>query len=325
MKTVAVICGGDSGEYDISIQSGRVVVDSLPQEKFKGYLVVIKKTGWQVEFPDGQQFPVMKEDFSFVAEGVKVTFDLVFNAIHGTPGEDGKILGYFDVLGIPYTSSNMLVSALTFNKDICKRVVASHGVRVAKSVLLKKDHHINAQILLDTLGLPVFVKPNNGGSSVGVTKVKQPDQLLPAVYKAMKEDDEVLVESFIGGREFGCGVMQSKKGMIVFPVTEIISKNEFFDYEAKYTQGMADEVTPAQITETAETRIKSTAAFLFESLGCKGFVRFDFIISKGKLYFLEVNTVPGITQASILPKQANEMGIGLADLFEMALDNIIDQ
>jgi D-alanine-D-alanine ligase len=325
MKTVAVICGGNSGEYDISIQSGKVVAESLPHEKFKGYLVIVKDSGWYVEYPDGRQFPVLKEDFSFVAEGVKVRFDLVFNAIHGTPGEDGKILGYFDVLGIPYTSSSMLVSALTFNKDICKRVVASHGVRVAKSVLLKKNHQMNARMIIDVLGLPLFVKPNNGGSSVGVTKVKLPDQLLPAVYKAMKEDDEVLVESFIAGREFGCGVMQSKKGMIVFPITEIISKNEFFDYEAKYTHGMADEVTPAQISVIAETKIKSTAALLFEALGCKGFVRFDFIISKGRLYFLEVNTVPGITQASILPKQANEMGIGLPELFEMALDNISDQ
>lgn len=324
MKTVAVICGGNSGEYEISVQSGRVVVDSLPPERFRGYLVLITSAGWFVKYSGEQQFPVIKEDFSFTAEGVKVKFDLVFNAIHGTPGEDGKILGYFDVLGIPYTSSSMLVSALTFNKDVCKRVVSSHGVRVAESILLRRNHQIDLQFIINKLGLPLFVKPNNGGSSVGVTKVKQADQLQPAVHKAMKEDDEVLVESFIEGREFGCGVMQTRKGMIVFPVTEIVSKKEFFDYEAKYTPGMADEITPADISQSAETRIKSTAALLFDALGCKGFVRFDFIVSRGRLFFLEVNTVPGISRASILPKQAQVMGISLSELFEMALDNILD-
>jgi D-alanine-D-alanine ligase len=325
MKNVAVVCGGYSGEFEISVQSGHVVVDSLPVDRFNGYLVLITSSGWFVWLSDEVQVPVNKEDFSFVFNGVKIRFDVVFNAIHGTPGEDGTILGYFDVLGIPYTSSSMLVSALTFNKDFCKRLVSSYGVRVAQSVLLKRDHKIDIVSIIDKLGLPLFVKPNNGGSSVGVTKVKHADQFQPAVHKAMMEDDEVLVESFIEGREFGCGVMQTRKGMMVFPVTEIVSKKEFFDYEAKYTPGMADEITPADISHSIETKIKTTSAMLFRALSCKGFVRFDFIVCKGRLFFLEVNTVPGISRASILPKQAEVMGISLTELFRMALDNVIDE
>jgi len=255
--------------------------------------------------------------------GHTIIFDAIFNAIHGTPGEDGKLLGYFDMIGLPYTSSSMLVSAVTFNKDFCKRIVASHGVKVAKSVLVVKNQAVDPDNIISKLGLPVFVKPNNGGSSVGVTKVKSIEDLLPAIQKAMNEDNEVLIESFLSGREFGCGVMQTKNGMFVFPVTEIISKKEFFDYEAKYTPGMADEITPAVIVVEAENKIKTTSALLYRALSCKGFVRFDFIISKGKLYFLEVNTVPGISPDSILPKQAEAMGISLSKLFDMALENIL--
>lgn len=323
MKKIAVVCGGNSGEYDVSVRSGQVVFESLPAEKYQAFMVIIKGADWQVRINDEIMIPINKEDFSFVMNGNHIVFDAVFNAIHGTPGEDGKLLGYFDMIGLPYTSSSMLVSAVTFNKDFCKRIVASNGVKVAKSMLVLKSQTVEASNMITKLGLPVFVKPNNGGSSVGVTKVKSIEDLLPAIQKAMNEDDEVLVESFLSGREFGCGVMQTKKGMFVFPVTEIISKKEFFDYEAKYTPGMADEITPAVILVEAENKIKTTAALLYRALCCKGFVRFDFIISKGKLYFLEVNTVPGLSRDSILPKQAEAMGISLSSLFDMALDNIL--
>lgn len=323
MKKIAVVCGGNSGEYDVSVRSGKVVCDSLPAEKYQAFMVIIKGADWQVRISDEIMIPINKVDFSFVVNGNHIVFDAVFNAIHGTPGEDGKLLGYFDMIGLPYTSSSMLVSAVTFNKDFCKRIVASHGVKIAKSMLVAKGHAVVPDNMITKLGLPVFVKPNNGGSSVGVTKVKSIEELLPAIHKAMNEDDEVLVESFLSGREFGCGVMQTKKGMFVFPVTEIISKKEFFDYEAKYTPGMADEITPAMILVEAENKIKTTAAVLYRALCCKGFVRFDFIISKGKLYFLEVNTVPGLSRDSILPKQAEAMGISLSSLFDMALENIL--
>ncbi len=323
MKIIAVVCGGNSGEYDVSVKSGKVVFDSLPTEKYQAFMVIIKGAEWLVRISDENMIPINKEDFSFVMNGHTIIFDAIFNAIHGTPGEDGKLLGYFDMIGLPYTSSSMLVSAVTFNKDFCKRIVASHGVKVAKSVLVVKNQAVDPDNIISKLGLPVFVKPNNGGSSVGVTKVKSIEDLLPAIQKAMNEDNEVLIESFLSGREFGCGVMQTKNGMFVFPVTEIISKKEFFDYEAKYTPGMADEITPAVIVVEAENKIKTTSALLYRALSCKGFVRFDFIISKGKLYFLEVNTVPGISPDSILPKQAEAMGISLSKLFDMALENIL--
>lgn len=324
MKNIAVVCGGNSGEYDVSIQSGKVVVASLPPDRYAAFQIIIRGADWYHTDAKGNKSLINKDDFSLQLNGKTLRFDAVFNAIHGSPGEDGKLLGYFDLIGMPYTSSNMFVSALTFNKENCKRIVASHGVLVAKGLMFNRESTIDPAAVVEQLGLPVFVKPNNGGSSVGVTKVKEIGQFMDAIDKALAEDEEVLVESFLEGREFGCGVMQTKTGLLVFPVTEIISKKEFFDYEAKYTQGMADEITPADITEASDNRIKSTAALLYKRLTCKGFVRFDFIISKGRLFFLEVNTVPGISPASILPKQANAMGISLEQLFTMALENIIE-
>ncbi len=323
MKKIAVVCGGDSGEYDISMKSGKVVARHLDPTKYEAFQIVIKGTDWQYLATDGSRYPVDKNDFSISPKGNKITFDAVFNAIHGTPGEDGKLLGYFDLLGLPYTSCSSSTSALTFNKDYCKRVVKTHGVRVAESVMLQKNQEIIEDDILKITGLPAFVKPNNGGSSVGVSKVKQRDELLQAITKAFQEDHEVLIERFVSGREMGCGVMETKGRMMVFPVTEIVSKKEFFDYEAKYTEGMSDEITPAEIDEMSDIWIKSAGAYLYQRLGCKGFVRFDFILTDNDLFFLEVNTVPGISEASIIPKQAKAMGISLEQLFHMSLENIL--
>ena len=320
---VAVVCGGYSGEFEISIQSGKVVAASLDNQKFSSFLIVVKQKDWICLCEDGSEYPVQKNDFSVETHAGKIRFDVVFNAIHGTPGEDGKILGYFDMLEIPYTSSNHVVSAATVNKNFCKQLVQPTGIALAKSVFLRKGDTVSEKEVVDYLGLPIFVKPNNGGSSVGVSKVKSASELVHAIEKAFIEDDEILIESFIQGREMGCGVFEYKGRMMVFPVTEIISKKEFFDYEAKYTKGMSDEITPARIDEDEDMEIKAVAAMLYKHIGCKGFVRFDFILSKEELYFLEVNTVPGMTAASILPQQAEVMGIKLSDLFSMAVENAL--
>ncbi len=318
---VAIICGGDSGEYEISVKSGKVVMQHLNREKYRAFLLIVRGSDWQVMLDDGNGLSVNKDDFSIRVDGSHVRFDVVFNAIHGTPGEDGKILGYFDMLRIPYTSSSHLVSAFTFHKNSCKQLVRSTGVALADSVLIRKGQQADFEGIAQRLGLPLFVKPNSNGSSVGVTKVNAVSQLPEAIAKALADDDEALVETYIPGREIGCGVFEYKGRKIVFPLTEIISKKEFFDYEAKYSPGMSDEITPADVDEKTEIEIKATASELYSHLGCRGIVRFDFILTSSKIYFLEVNTVPGISQASIIPQQAKVMGISLESLFEMAVDN----
>jgi D-alanine-D-alanine ligase len=325
MKNIAIVCGGDSGEFDVSMNSGKVVLGNLDKDKYQGYLVLITKEKWVVLFDDNSEAKIDRNDFSFIVGEKKVVFDAVFNAIHGSPGENGLLNGYFDLLDIPYTSSGLTTSALTFHKDFCKRIVQSHGFAVADSVLLNKDETYDPDKIAGFLGgFPVFVKPNNGGSSVGITKVKAFEEFRDAINKALKEDHQVLIEKYIHGIEIACGVIEVNKRLIVFPLTEIVSKNEFFDYEAKYTKGMADEITPARIGEESELWIKTTAAQLYPLLECKGFVRFDFIITENELYFIEVNIVPGISEASILPQQAEFMGVSLSKLFDMALENILN-
>jgi D-alanine-D-alanine ligase len=324
MKNIAVVCGGYSGEFDISIQSGRVIATTLDGAKYKAFLVVIKRDEWYHESPLGSIHEVDKNDFSLTIGNERITFDAVFNAIHGVPGEDGRLTGYLDILGIPYTSCGHDTAALTFNKDFCKKVVATFGCRVPNSILLRAGEKIDAELILKNLGLPLFVKPNSNGSSVGITKVKSAPELLPSIENAFQHDQEILIETFIQGIEVGCSVMQTKKGLIVFPLTEIVSKKEFFDYEAKYTPGMADEITPARISPNDETAISHLGSFLYKKLNCKGFVRFDFILQANtNIIFLEVNTVPGISPASILPQQATVMGISLSELFGMALENVL--
>ncbi|MDA3943584.1 MAG: D-alanine--D-alanine ligase [Bacteroidetes bacterium] len=323
MKKIAIVCGGDSGEYEISVKSAAVVQRHLNNKVYDPYLVYITSSGWYVVGEQNIKYPIDKNDFSVKIEGKHILFDAVFNAIHGTPGENGLLNGYFDLIGMPYTSSGLTTSALTFHKDFCKRIVKTYGYSVASSVLLNKGETFDDGEIIDYLGLPVFVKPNNGGSSVGISKVKAVSELRPAVDKAFREDNQVLVEAFVEGREIACGAMNVSGRLIVFPLTEIVSMNEFFDYEAKYTKGMADEITPAPISEEDEIWVKTTAAQLYPFLECKGFVRFDFILTDDALFFIEVNTVPGISEASILPQQAEFMGMSLSKLFDLALENIL--
>ena len=324
MKKIAIICGGNSGEYEISMKSAQVVKKHLNSGKYEGYLIEIRGSEWNSIDDTGNRFAVNKADFSIKLEKDVIHFDGVFNAIHGTPGEDGKIQAYFDLLNIPYTSCGQDTSALTFNKHLCNKFISSYGIRVADSMTFFKGEQVIEDEIFHHLGLPVFVKPARSGSSVGISRVNNENEIIHALNKAFSEDSQVLIERSINGREIACGVINRKNKLIVFPLTEIISKKDFFDYEAKYTKGLAEEITPAGIEQEVEQDIKALSAFLFRQLDCKGFVRFDYILADDGLYFLEVNTIPGMTEESILPQMAAEYGMNLTELFEIALDNLFD-
>lgn len=335
-KNIALVMGGYSGEHDISIASGNQVYGQLDHSKYNVYKIVIEREGWF--WMDGDEHRQMnRNDFTLNDNGSEVKFDLAFIIVHGNPGENGILQAYFDILGIPYTTCGYYTSTLTFHKGYCNPVVKSFGlVKVARSVLLYKEPPTDAKLdeLMDGMRYPVFVKPAAGGSSVATTKVKSQEQLLPAIREAFTEDHQVLVEEFIPGREFDCGVMQFPKGSkyegwnpdfkhkLVFPVTEIIPKggHEFFDYEAKY-QGFSNEVCPAEVDERIAKHIQKVSYRLYDLLGCAGIVRFDYIYNteEDELYFLEVNTIPGQSAESIVPKQARAMGIMPAELYEMAI------
>jgi len=322
MLNVAIVAGGDSGEYAISIGSGKQVEQYIDRDKFAPYLIVIRGPNWY--YPLGlKRFPVDKNDFSLQIGRKKIRFDVVFNAIHGTPGENGKLQGYLDMLHIPYTSSDVVTSSLTFHKNFCKQVVTSYGIDSPGSIHLYKNQLKGSLSIFDKLGLPVFVKPNNGGSSVGMSKVNLKKELKPALELAFREDDEVLVETFIKGRELTCGVLRTKGKVVALPVTEIITHKEYFDYEAKYKKGMADEVVPAEIPDSVSAKCREISAFLYERLNCKGIVRFDYILTGKKFYFLEVNTVPGLSAASIVPKMARARGWSFTELITKLIEETI--
>lgn len=322
MLNIAVIAGGDSGEYPISMKSGQQVVLNLDPLKYKPWLIEIRGKEWMCHKED-QDLPVDKNDFSLVYDGKKILFSAVFNAIHGTPGEDGKLQGYFDMLGIPYTSSGVTTSSLTFNKDFCKKTVAADGVKMAKSIHLFTDTPDPETAILNGLKLPLFIKPNNGGSSVGMSKVNTAGEIGTALEKAFREDPGILVEEFISGRELTCGVIGTQGEVIAFPVTEIISKKEFFDYEAKYHAELAEEVCPAHVPDMISTEVQRIAKDLFGKLNCAGVVRFDFILHGEDLYFLEVNTVPGLTNESIVPKMARAYGWSMQELFSRMIEDCL--
>ncbi len=313
MLNVAIVAGGDSGEYGISMKSGKQVELHMDRSLFRPFLIEIRGKNWNYRI-GRKNFPIDKNDFSLSIGKRKIRFDLVFNAIHGTPGENGRLQGYLDMLGIPYTSCDVTTSAMTFNKGFCKEVVASCGISTAKSMhLFKWGAHTEAGILRE-LSLPVFVKPNNGGSSVGMSKVNQKKELNTALIKAFHEDGEILVEEFVKGRELTCGVIKTNGKIITFPVTEIIPKNEYFDFESKYKKGMAAEVVPADVTLQQSAQCQDISRLLYAKLNCKGVVRFDYIFTGADFYFLEVNTVPGLTAASIVPKMARAHGWSFTEL-----------
>ena len=307
MINVAIVAGGDSGEYEISMKSGRQVEKEIDRKLFDPYLIEIRDDYWK-SISEGKEADVDKNDFTINRNGEKISFDVVFNAIHGTPGEDGKLQGYMDMLKIPYTSCNLTTSALTFNKSFCKRVVASYGISTANSIHLYRHQRNSALSMLKEISMPCFVKPNCGGSSVGMSKVVVEADLPAALDLAFKEDDEVIVEEFVEGRELTCAVMLSGGGLITFPVCEIVTSKEFFDYEAKYTPGLTDELVPAPVPEEVSLECQRISAFLYYKLNCRGIVRIDYIYSEDTFSFLEINTVPGLTEASIVPKMICEHG-----------------
>ena len=325
MKNIAIICGGYSGEYDISVQSAKMVKKNLDTNKYNSYVIVIEKDNWYYKDNSDNKHPINKNDFTLVEGNGTIKFDGIFNAIHGTPGEDGKILGYFDMLNIPYTSCGMDTSALTFNKYLCNKFVQSIGVNVAGSYSYIIGDKINKDDIINSLGLPLFIKPARSGSSVGISKVRSADDFDNAVAIAFKEDNIILIEEFIDGREIACGLFLKNKELTILPLTEIISKNDFFDYEAKYTHGFADEITPPiNLKIEQETDIKAVSSLLYNKLGCKGVVRIDYILTETMLYFIEINTVPGMSPASIVPKQAEAMGITITELFNTVVEEMFN-
>ncbi len=322
-KNIAILAGGDSGEYEISIKSATVIQSNLDKEFFTSKIIHVKGKDWTYEHTDNLHYNIDKNDFSLTIDGKKEIFDLVFIAIHGTPGENGLLQGYFELLRIKYLGSDVLTSSLTFNKNYCNRVVKSYDVKVSESYHLFKGEKIYPEVIVEITGLPCFVKPCNSGSSVGMSKVNKTVNLLEALELAFKHDDQVLIERFIKGREITCGVFKSKGDIVVLPITEVVTKKEYFDYEAKYTTGMADEITPAPIDEKIAIECRETSAYLYQRLNCKGVARFDYIFNETGLYFLEVNTIPGQSQNSIVPQQARVFGLEVKDLYTLLISEVI--
>ncbi len=320
MKTIAIVAGGDSSEFEVSVKSANEVQKILSQ-RYEVYIVMIKGTNWYWEDQKGRYHNIDKNDFSLITDEYRIRFDAAFIAIHGTPGENGLLQGYFDMMSIPYSSCGAFCSALTFNKQACKLFLKEYDIPMAEAIMLRRDEKQDPQKIIKRTGLPCFVKPNDSGSSFGVTKVKMKDDLLPAIEKAFKESNEVLIEAFMDGREVACGVVKTKERTILLPVTEIISKNEFFDYEAKYTPGRSEEITPANIPEEVTNELHRLSSLIYDLLGCKGIVRVDFIIIGKNPYFLEINSVPGMTAESLVPKQAAAAGIMLEELYSMVIED----
>lgn len=320
-KTIAFVTGGYSREAVISYQSAITIEKNIDKEKYNYYKIDITPNGWFYDGANGEKVSVNKDDFSIIVGNIRVKFDAVFIGIHGTPGEDGKLQGYFDLLNIPYTSCDAATSALTFNKRYTVAVAAFGGVKVAKSLHLFKAKRISSDNILQTIKLPVFVKPNNGGSSIGISKVVQKDDLEIALDKAFAEDDQVLVEEFIKGREFTVGVYMADGVIRTLPITEIKPTKEFFDYEAKY-HGFCNEITPAVIDEDMAENLREQAIQVYSLLNCRGVIRVDFIYNENdnQPYMLEVNTVPGQSIASIVPQQIIAASITLQDFYSALID-----
>ena len=323
-KTIALVTGGYSGESVISYKSAATIKNNIDPEKWICHTIDITTSGWFYSTADGEKIAVDKNDFSITVAGEKIVFDAVLIGLHGTPGEDGKLQGYFDCLNIPYTTCNAATSALTFNKRYTVAVAAFGGLKVARSLHLFKHIPVTIAEILTALKLPVFVKPNNGGSSIGMSKVSSADGLQEALDKAFKEDNQVLVEEFIKGREFTIGVFKSKGNVITLPMTEIITSKEFFDFEAKY-DGSTEEVTPAITEASVAAKVSSAAKQAYAIFNCNGVVRIDFIYDEitSEPCLLEINTVPGQSEASIVPKQVKAMGWSLKEFYSALIEEAV--
>ncbi|WP_136466313.1 D-alanine--D-alanine ligase [Flagellimonas onchidii] len=321
-KNIAVIMGGHSSEHDISIKSGNVVHKYLDRKKYKSYRIVIEKEKWLYLDENDKEFPVDRSDFSISPNGVKIYFHCVFNAIHGTPGEDGLLQSYFELLGITQTSCEHYQAALTFNKRDLLSVLRPYGIRCATSYYLNKGDIVDKEAIIEKVGLPCFVKANKAGSSYGISKVYEKKDLDAAIDNAFSEDTEIIIESFLDGTEVSVGVITYKNQITVLPITEIVSENDFFDFEAKY-EGKSQEITPARISKIQQENVSKLAKQIYRVLGLKGYSRSEFIFIGDEPHLLEVNTTPGLTEESILPQQAKVAGISLEELFGSAIEACI--
>lgn len=320
-RTIAIVCGGDTSEKEVSLRSAQGIYSFIDPQKYNLYIVEMEGLRWEVHLLDGTRAPIDRNDFSFLIGSERIQFDFAYITIHGTPGEDGRLQGYFDLLRIPYSCCGVLAAALTYDKFTCNHYLASYGVRIAESLLLRRGQLINNSEVLDKIGLPCFIKPSLGGSSFGATKVKTAAEIQPAIAHAFAEADEVLIEAFMAGTEITCGCYKTNKSSVVFPITEVVTANEFFDYDAKYN-GQVEEITPARISEELTHRVQTLTSAIYEILGCSGIIRVDYIITAGeKINLLEVNTTPGMTATSFIPQQIRAAGLDIREVMTDIIEN----
>ncbi|MDD2612395.1 MAG: D-alanine--D-alanine ligase [Bacteroidales bacterium] len=319
-RRIAIVCGGDSSEMPVSLKSAQGLYSFIDKTIYQAWIVVIQSGNWYVRLNEEDTTPVDKNDFSFDNNGEKITFDFAWITIHGTPGEDGRLQGYFDLIGMPYSCCGVLSAAITFSKFTCNQYLKGFGVKVAESVLLRNGQSISDTEVVDAVGLPCFIKCNVGGSSFGVTKVKKAEEIQAAIDRAFAEGSEVIIESFMSGTEVTCGCYKTKKGTHLFPVTEVVSQNEFFDYDAKY-KGQVQEITPARIPDETRDRIQAITSLIYDILGCKGIIRADFIITSDGIKLLEVNTTPGMTATSFIPQQVAVAGMKMCDVMDEIIED----
>ena len=322
-RNVAIVCGGDSSEHDVSLRSAQGLYSFFDKERYNVYIVDIKGQDWHVELSGGITAKIDRNDFSFVENGQAHLFDYAYITIHGTPGENGLLQGYFDLIGLPYSTSGVLVEAMTFDKFVLNQYLRGFGVSVADSLLIRKGYEelVSDDEIEQRIGMPCFVKPANDGSSFGVTKVKIADQLAPAIRKAMMESPEVMVESFLEGTEITQGCYKTREKTVLLPITEVVTSNEFFDYDAKYN-GQVQEITPARIPQEVAERVGKITSHIYDILHCNGIIRIDYIVSpQGKISMLEVNTTPGMTATSFIPQQVRAAGLNMADVLTDIVEN----
>lgn len=320
-RTIAIVAGGDSSEYIVSLRSAQGIYSFIDKEKYNLYIVMMKGLDWHVQLPDETTCPIDRNDFSFQLNGEKITFDFAYITIHGTPGENGRLQGYFDMLGIPYSCCGVLAAALTFNKFACNQYLRGFGVRIAEALSLRQGQTVSDNDVIEKIGLPCFIKPSLGGSSFGVTKVKTREQIQPAIAKAFEEGEEVVIEAFMDGTEITCGCYKTKDKSVVFPITEVVTHNEYFDYDAKYN-GQVDEITPARIPNELRVRVQMLTSAIYDILGAQGIIRIDYIITEGdKINLLEVNTTPGMTPTSFIPQQVRAAGLNITDVMTDIIEN----
>lgn len=320
-RTIAIVCGGDTSEFHVSLRSAQGIYSFIDKEKYTLYIVEMHGLDWHVGLADGTKLPVDRNDFSFQLNGVKVAFDFAYITIHGTPGEDGRLQGYFDMMHIPYSCCGVLAAALTYDKFACNQYLKAFGVRIAESLLLRQGQSVSDEDVIEKIALPCFIKPSLGGSSFGVTKVKTKEQIQPAILNAFKEAQEVVVEAFLDGMELTCGCYKTKEKSVVFPVTEVVTHNEYFDYDAKYN-GQVDEITPARITDDLTARVQTLTSAIYDILGASGIIRVDYIITQGdKINLLEVNTTPGMTATSFIPQQVRAAGLDIKEVMTDIIEN----